>query len=446
MSHAPMTQPARTQKGLIIAAPFTGSGKTTVTLGLLRALSERGLKVAPAKIGPDYIDPQFHEAACGHPSVNLDGWAMRPALLSTLISEVSAKADITIAEGVMGLFDGGAHPGHIGRGATSDIASFTGWPVVLIVDCARIGQSVAPLIKGFQNFDPTITVAGVILNGIASQRHGNMMRTALNEADITCFGMIPRQQNVTLPSRHLGLVQAEEQQQLDAILNRLCELITTNIALDAITAIATPHTTENPSSLSRLKPLGQKIAIAQDQAFRFTYQHLLSHWQNSGAQILPFSPLADEAPSKDADTIYLPGGYPELHAGKLGQAQTFKTALRNAAENGIQIFAECGGYMVLGDGIIDADGQRHEMVGLLRLETSFHKRRLHLGYRKITAATDFAAGPQGATFRAHEFHHATIVSEEGNPLFTSRDDGTSYGLTAGSVAGSFMHLIDMDES
>ncbi|MGI9384261.1 MAG: cobyrinate a,c-diamide synthase, partial [Methyloligellaceae bacterium] len=198
-----------THDGLIVAAPSTGSGKTTVTLGLLRAFARHGVNVCPAKVGPDYIDPRFHEAACGRPSVNLDGWAMRPALVAELANDVASTSDLAVVEGVMGLFDGAQQPGTLGNGTTADIARFTGWPVILVVDCSGLAQSVAPLVEGFRRFDPGVTIAGAILNKAGGPRHWDTLRQALEPIGLPVVGVLPRDAKVELPSRHLGLVQAE---------------------------------------------------------------------------------------------------------------------------------------------------------------------------------------------------------------------------------------------
>ncbi|MGI9408346.1 MAG: cobyrinate a,c-diamide synthase [Hyphomicrobiaceae bacterium] len=433
-----------TARGLIVGAPTTGSGKTTVTLGLIRALSRTGASVAPAKIGPDYIDPQFHHAAAGRPSVNLDAWAMRPAYLYQLISALSHTGDIAIVEGVMGLFDGGQHPGRTGIGSTADIARETGWPVLLVINCAGLAQSVAPLAKGFQSHAHDVQMAGVILNNVSSERHRDMLESALKAADIPVLGAIPREETIQLPSRHLGLKQAEEHGDLDHRLDQMADLIEQNCDLEQITAAASPLATR-PRTMEwapPIKPFGQRIAVAQDMAFRFAYPHLLQGWCDQGAELSFFSPLADETAQSDADAIYLPGGYPELHGATLADAARFRTSIRDAADNGKIIYGECGGYMVLGNALTDADGTAHEMLGLLNVKTSFATPKLHLGYRHVRASNAFAAGEQNSTFYAHEFHYAATSHEDGDPLFTNLDTGEPCGLRNRNVAGSFIHLID----
>ncbi|MDE9449158.1 cobyrinate a,c-diamide synthase [Aliiroseovarius sp. Z3] len=420
------------QRGLILSAPSSGSGKTTLTLGLLRALSRRGVDVSGAKSGPDYIDPRFHAAACGRECPNLDAWAMSPARIHALAGDA---AELLLIEGAMGLFDGAPPQG---RGATADLARQLGLPVVMVVDCARLAHSVAPLVAGFAGHDPDVTVAGVILNNVGSPRHETMLRSALRDSRIAILGAVHRQAGMEHPSRHLGLVQAGEHPDLQAYLDRVADAVAETVDLDALVALSGPMP-PCPPSAPRLRAPGTRIAIASDQAFAFAYPHILADWRAEGATILPFSPLADEAPDPQADFIFLPGGYPELHAETLAAARTFKAAMRAAA---CPIYGECGGYMTLGRAITDKDGTRHEMLGFLELETNFARRKLHLGYRSLTTTH----GPFPGTWAAHEFHYATTLRANGTPLFDATDaEGTSLppmGLINEHVSGSFAHLID----
>ena len=432
-------------RGLVVAAPVTGSGKTSVTLGLLRAYSRRGHGIAPAKVGPDYIDPRFHEVAAGRTSVNLDGWAMRPHYLATLARALAETSGLAIVEGVMGLFDGAPEPERPHQGTTAEIARLTGWPILFVVDASRLAQSVAPLVRGFRDHDPNIGFAGVILNKVGGAKHQAMLSRALDDIGVAVFGCLPREESNALPSRHLGLVQAEEQEDLDGTIDRLADQMESHLDLDAIAAAAAPYRESRAIPAKPMPPFGQRIAVARDVAFRFVYPHLLDGWRANGAEILPFSPLEDEAPAGDADAIYLPGGYPELHGPQLAAARNFKTGLRHAAQSGTAIFGECGGYMVLGHGIIDADGRRHEMTGLINLETSFAERKLHIGYRDVEALGSLAGHGAGTHYKAHEFHYASTLKELGEPLFTNHTDGTKMGLRAGNVTGSFAHLIDVTE-
>jgi cobyrinic acid a,c-diamide synthase len=418
-------------RGLILAAPSSGAGKTTLTLALLRLLAREGLHVRGAKSGPDYIDPRFHEAACGAPCPNLDAWAMTPARLRSLAS----GDGLLIIEGAMGLFDG-APPD--GRGAVADLARHLDLPVVLVVDAGRMAGSIAPLVAGFAGFDPDVRVSGVMLNNVGSDRHEAMLRRALAPLGLPVLAALRRNPALAQPSRHLGLVQAAERPDLEQFLDTAADALATTLdrtALLALTAPLPPATTA-----PRLAPPAQVIAVAQDRAFGFAYPHMLADWRAAGAEIKPFSPLADD-PVPEADFIFLPGGYPELHAGQLAANTTFMQSLKNAAQT-TDIYGECGGYMVLGEALTDAHGTQHAMAGLLPLETSFASRRLHLGYRTLTATQ----GPFPGTWAGHEFHYATTLRADGPALFAAKDaEGTALppmGLHLGRVSGSFAHLID----
>ena len=438
--------------GLIVAAPTSGSGKTLVTLGLLRRLRDMGVDVISAKVGPDYIDPAFHAEATGRPCRNLDPWAMREKTLADLCGNLAAGADDIICEGVMGLFDGASLAGDRTDGSTAALAEITGWPVVLVIDASHQAQSAAVLAKGFAEHRKNVDVAGVIFNRVGSDRHAAILREALAKIapDLVTLGMLPRNETLKLPGRHLGLVQAREHPELEKFLNQAAEFIDCHVDIPSLRRLMRPWPVRPKSRAPELiPPLGQRIAIARDDAFAFIYPAVIEAWREKGADIKFFSPLTNQAPDADADAIYLPGGYPELHAGRLAANWTFLEGLQQAADNNAAIFGECGGYMVLGSGLTDADGRRHPMAGLLPLETSFATRRLHLGYRRVTLAKAGALGGARTRFRGHEFHYATIIEEgPGLPLFRAADaegrDLGDVGLADRRVMGSFMHLIDMD--
>jgi cobyrinic acid a,c-diamide synthase len=432
-------------RGLILAAPASGSGKTTLTLALLRHLKRRGQRIASAKVGPDYIDAAFHAAASGTPCLNLDCWAMRRETIAALVGALERTADIVLCEGAMGLFDGA---GSAGRGSTGDLAALTGWPVVLVVDVAGQAGSAAALLRGFMSHRADVPVAGVVFNRVGGPRHAAMLENSVHTAlpDLRILGHVPRHAELALPERHLGLVQAAEHPDLPGFLDRAGELVSGAIDLDALLALARPSRIAALPAARPLAPLGQRVAVARDVAFAFAYPAMLEGWRQAGAELSLFSPLADEAPDADADAVFLPGGYPELHAGALAARNIFLRGLRRVAA-GAAIYGECGGYMVLGQGLVDAAGQRHAMAGLLPLETSFAERRRALGYRQAELAATGPLGAAGTGFRGHEFHYATIVSEgAGAPLFTVADaDGGALGAAGriqGGVMGSFLHLVD----
>jgi len=427
--------------GLLISAPASGTGKTTVTLGLARALARQGVAVQPFKSGPDYIDPAFHARAAGRVSVNLDSWAMDGAMLAGLIGR-AAGADLALAEGSMGLFDGVARKGETGTGASADIAALTGWPVVLVLDVSGQAQSAAAVARGFATMRPDVRLAGVVLNRVASPRHEALVRDGMAAAGIAVFGALPRRDAVALPERHLGLVQAEETEALETTLEAMADFIAAHLDIPALRAAAAASAA--PAALRGVTPPGQRIALARDAAFSFVYPHLLDGWRRAGAEILPFSPLADETPDPSADVVWMPGGYPELHAGRLAAASRFRAALRAFAETR-PVHGECGGYMAMGAGLIDKQGQRHEMAGLLGLVTSYEKRRMHLGYRLATLDAPIPGHGPGARLRGHEFHYSTILAQPDLPLARVADAGgepvAETGSRRGHATGTYFHLI-----
>ncbi|MFT7189757.1 MAG: cobyrinic acid a,c-diamide synthase, partial [Dinoroseobacter sp.] len=291
--------------GLMISAPSSGTGKTTVMLGLLRALREDGHVVQPFKSGPDYIDPAFHLAAAGRASFNFDSWAMDEGLLGAVAAQAQG-ADIVVAEGSMGLYDGVATRGQAGFGTSAETAQRMGWPVVLVVDVSGQAQSAAATALGFAKYAPDLPFAGVILNRVASPRHERLTRVGMDRAGITVLGSLPRRGDLKLPERHLGLIQAVEHPDLEAAINGYANFLRENVDLDAIKAAA--RSGKAPAKGTFMRPPAQRIALARDAAFSFTYPHVLSGWREAGAEILPFSPLANEAPDPSADLIWLPGG------------------------------------------------------------------------------------------------------------------------------------------
>jgi cobyrinic acid a,c-diamide synthase len=437
----------RLAPALIVAAPRSGAGKTTVTLALLAALRRRGLAVQAAKAGPDYIDPAFHAAATGRDSVNLDSWAMGPALLDGLMTNAGTDRDILVIEGVMGLFDGiGGEPER--TGATADLAARFGVPVILVLDVSGQSQSAAALLRGFATHRSDFRIAGVVLNRVGSARHERLVTNAIADLRIPILGVLPRDNAIALPERHLGLVQAGEHADLEARLDALADLAARHLDLDGIVALAGRPAVSADATVSALPPPGMRIALAHDAAFTFLYPHVVQGWRRLGAEIVPFSPLADQGPDDSCDACWLPGGYPELHAGALAAAANFKTRLGAFAETR-PVHGECGGYMVLGEGLVDAHGVRHAMTGLLGHATSFADRKLHLGYRRARLLSACALGPEDGAVRGHEFHYASVI-ETGNdaPLAEIADgEGEPLGMSGGRrghVTGTFFHAIATD--
>ena len=426
--------------GLIIAAPHSDAGKTTLTLALLRALRDT-LRPGAFKCGPDYIDPRFHEAASGATCYNLDTWAMSDDSLGEIASH-HADRRVSLVEGVMGLFDGAAD----GRGSTAELARRTGWPVVLVVDSKGLSDSVAPLVAGFRDFDPAVSIAGVLLNRVGSDSHEARLRQALAPLGVPVLGSLKRSDALQLPRRHLGLLQADEIHTLDHYLDAAAHAVQQTVDLERLIACARPCALRPDHTHSPWVPdLGPRVAVANDIAFAFCYPHWRARWARSGVTVLPFSPLNDEPPNTDATGVFLPGGYPELHADTLASATRFKSALADQAARGTPVYGECGGFMVLGESLVDADGTAHSMCELLPIRTSFAEPRLHLGYRQLSGAlpTPLAAD----TLAAHEFHYSHLTGNAGAPTDVAIHDALGRAASStfhsrGSVMGSYVHLID----
>jgi cobyrinic acid a,c-diamide synthase len=433
-------------RGLIISAPASGVGKTTLTLALARAYRDRGLTVQCFKSGPDYIDPAFHAAATGRASVNIDSWAMTRENIEALVAR-GADADLVLTEGSMGLFDGVAASGASGTGATADIAAMMDWPVLLVIDPSGQAQTAAAVAVGLRDFRAGVRLAGVVLNRVASPRHEDLVRRALTDADIAVFGALPRYAAIELPKRHLGLVQAEERKSIDHLINEAARFILQHVDLDEVLQSGGNWSAKPPSGSTNLTPPGQRIALARDAAFSFIYPHMLEAWRTAGAEISTFSPLVDEGPETSADICWLPGGYPELHAGRLSANKRFQRQLSSFAETR-PVHGECGGYMVLGTALTDADGVSHPMTGLLGLQTSFAQRRMHLGYRLAELASPIPGYQTGSRLRGHEFHYSTILTQPDPPLALVRDATSAAiaetGSRRGLVTGTFFHLIAED--
>jgi cobyrinic acid a,c-diamide synthase len=317
-----------------------------------------------------------------------------------------------------------------------------------VLDIAGQAQSAAASMLGFASFDPRVRIAGIVLNRVGSDRHRASVERAIATLDIPVLGAIPRDKAIHLPERHLGLVQALEHNDLKLRLHRLAELAERHCDLARIQGLAAPlRVGERP--ISALPPPGQRIALAADAAFAFVYPHVLSGWRLAGAEIVPFSPLADEPPPEDCDSCWLPGGYPELHAGTLANAGRFKTGLEHFAASR-PVHGECGGYMVLGQGLVDAEGARHAMTGLLTHATSFAERRLHLGYRAATLLQDCPLGGAGARLRGHEFHYASLIEAGSDEPLAELFDAEGVGLgpsggRRGHVTGTFFHAVAREE-
>lgn len=363
-------------KTFVVAGTHSGVGKTTIAAGLMAALARRGRVVQGFKVGPDYIDPSYHERATGRPSRNLDLWMCSPAVVRRIYAR--AAADVNVVEGMMGLFDGAAD----GRGTTAAVAKLIGAPVILVVDAHGLAQSAGAMVHGYATYDPALAVAGVIFNRVAGEGHYRYLRSSV---PLPSFGWVERDESIALPERHLGLVPASERPPDTA---RLGEMIGRHVELDRLLERARVPAPPRGITKSRRKSV-VTIGVARDEAFSFTYQDNLDLLEAAGARLVPFSPLRGELP--DADALYLGGGFPELHRFRRHRK------LREAVGAGMPVYAECGGLMYLvGQGVLPG---RIEMTDRLQ----------HFGYTEARAARDTVVVRRGRRLRGHEFHHSTWI-------------------------------------
>uniref|UniRef100_A0A831UC99 Cobyrinate a,c-diamide synthase n=1 Tax=Geobacter metallireducens TaxID=28232 RepID=A0A831UC99_GEOME len=448
-------------KSIIIAAPHSGSGKTTITLGIMECLKRRGLAVAPFKVGPDFIDPGYHRLICGRPSVNLDGWMCGGDFVQETFFRHAAGADIAVVEGVMGLFDGIG--GVSEEGSTAQAAKLLGAPVILVVDAKGQARSVAALVKGFAEFDPEVRVVGVIFNNVASDTHGRILRDAVESRlpEVRVLGCIPRDEGLSIPSRHLGLFTVEENPLPAEFLDHLVEVIREHLDLGMLWTVATlqgaPDVTIRDEGLSR--PGSVRIGVARDAAFCFVYEDNLRLLRQAGAELAEFSPLADSGLPEGIAGLYLPGGYPEVFADVLAANGAMKEAVRRAVESGMPVYAECGGFIYLSRGVESphlhhlSPGERgaeggvrgHEFVGIFPVATRMLPRRRALGYRETELAADAVIGPVGAVARGHEFHYSEMeeMPPEVERLYRVRRAGVDLGMEGyryKNCLASYIHL------
>lgn len=413
----------------LVAAASSGSGKTTFTLGLLRALNRRGLKVQGFKCGPDYIDPKFHRLACGRESVNLDLFMMSPEHVQAVYARHSAGSDATVLEGVMGLYDGYVRD----QGSSAEVAATLSLPTILLIDARSSAFSVGAILYGMKHFRPTSEVVGVVFNRVASESHYRFLREAAEEAGVAPLGYLPKTQLLEVPSRHLGL-SLEELSTLDTLPETVADLIEQHVQLDRLLELI-----QRPRPVLREEaPLssvvGMKVAVARDQAFNFIYAENLRRLSQLG-ELVYFSPLANEAVPA-SDLVYLPGGYPEFYLDQLATADQTRLTLQDHVQRGGKVLAECGGMMYLCRELRDERGQAYPMAGILELEATMEQMRLRLGYRKLQLG--------GQEWRGHEFHYSRIAMGEEptkGQQRSARDEEVPTLLYAkGNVRAGYTHL------
>jgi cobyrinic acid a,c-diamide synthase len=425
----------------MVGGTQSGVGKTTVTVALLGALARRGLKVAPFNAGPDYIDPTYHEAAAGIPSRNLDTWMLPQDEVVRSFRRAAGRADVAIVEGVMGLFDG--RSGEDEAGSSAHLAKLLGIPVILVVDAGAVERSAGAMVLGYRTFDPEVTIAGAILNNLASEGHYHATRSGIvRQAGVPVLGGVYGDASLAAPSRHLGLVPAPELQSTGFVA-RAAEMAEKSIDIDGILAraadVGSARNDEKRTAPARVRV---PIAIARDRAFSFYYEDSLDLLAEAGADLLPFSPLEDVALPTGAHGVYIGGGFPEVFAEQLAANRPMAAALRDAEARGIPIYAECGGHMYLGESLTAQDGATHAMAGLTPVRSTFAGTRLTLGYRVAHALSDGAMFARGATIRGHEFHlsqSAPTGEESACWDFTDPVLGAT-GYRRGNTWSSYLHV------
>ncbi len=429
--------------GVVVGGVASGVGKTTVTAGLAAALRHRGLRVQPYKAGPDYLDPTHLSAFAGRACRNLDTWMLPAAHVRELFTRALGDADVAVVEGVMGLHDG--RSGTDGAGSTASLARLLRLPVVLVVDASAMARSAAAIVLGYQQLDPALRFAGVILNRVAGAGHAAMCTSAIEEVTgLPVFGWLPRDGEIALPERHLGLTPALDAPPAPELEARLVTLIETHVDIDALRA---RMANIDPDTSRRLFPRESvprraRVAFARDEAFHFYYQDSLDLLAAWGAELLPFSPLTDSALPAGVDAVLLGGGFPELAAEQLASNAPMLEAIRGAAARGTPIYGECGGLMYLGSRLTSFDGAQHTMLGLVPASSVMTTDRLTLGYREVRSlGTPFLAA--GESVRGHEFHWSTLetpASEAGAAYRVLDGEPRPEGFRVGSVTATYVHL------
>jgi cobyrinic acid a,c-diamide synthase len=452
-------------KSLLVAGARSGCGKTSLTLGLLAALSRRGLRVAPFKTGPDFIDPGLHELACARESHNLDSWMLSGSANRDIFARNATGADVAVIEGAMGLFDGAG--GASEEGSAAHMAKLLGAPVVLTLDASGMGRSAAAMAQGYVRFDPALSVAGVVLNRVGSDRHAAILRQALDAAGIAVLGCLRRDAGITIPSRHLGLHAAHDMSGRPGFMDALADWVEAGMDLDGlldalpVLGFAPFQAAPAPGGRGRFGAPGERdgkgaagescalaglrLGVARDRAFSFCYHENLRLLESAGAELVFFSPLDGDRLPEGLSGLYLPGGYPELHAAELSANAAMLKDIRDFCLSGRPALAECGGFMALMDSIRDVTGAIHPMAGVFGCQARMGERFAALGYREVRLIADTPLGPAGTAARGHEFHYSSLMGDTGAPAvyaLSGREGAIAAleGFLAGKTLGSYVHL------
>ena len=432
-------------QAIVIAGVRSGVGKTTIATGIMGALRRRGYQVQPFKAGPDYIDPSYHELASGAPSRNLDTWLIPKPTVLELFQRAAGQRQISVVEGVMGVFDG--HSSLTEEGSTAELAKLLDAPVVLVADAGKVARSVAAEVLGYQKFDPALRIAGVILNGVGGPGHLEFCQPQIEETTgLPVLGYLPRREQLVQPERHLGLIPTVEGTVARQWYDFLIAQVEETIDLDRIVQLAGSCNTPSAQPQAypeESQPKKARIAIARDKAFSFYYQDSLDLLEAWGAELAPFSPLDDSRLPEGVGGLYLGGGFPEMFAEQLSQNQPMHTAVLKAVSQGVPVYAECGGLMYLGRSLSDLDGSQFPMVGAIPAVSAMSDRRLTLGYREVESRTDSPLMPSGYRVRGHEFHWSTLEElpkPEGSVYRVVNQDNRPDGFQVGSVWASYVHI------
>lgn len=433
---------------IVIAGTNSGAGKTTVTLGVMAALRRRNLDVQGFKVGPDYIDPSYHTAVTERPSRNLDTWMMATDVTRELFHRGSEGADISVIEGVMGMYDG--KDPLTSTGSTAEVSQLLSAPIILVVNVASMARSAAAVVLGFQHLDPKVHIAGVIANRVGSKGHYDLVKVAIEQVcEVPVVGYLTEQEALRIPERHLGLIPALERGEMDELFGALADAIEATVDVEQILQIA--RGAELWTSPEPILFTGQKhdpvvtIAIARDRAFNFYYPENLELLEWCGARLVVFRPLEGGEVPDEADGVYIGGGFPEEFAATLSRNTAVGVSLRRVVQDGMPVFAECGGFMYLTEAITDRHGDTHRMAGIVPAEITMQSRVAALGYREVTAEHDTLLLPAGERARGHEFHYSTIaVQQPENWPYAYETVGLRgaklEGYTQGNVLAGYTHL------
>lgn len=429
---------------LVIAGTGSGVGKTTLTIGIMSALKQKGLTVQGFKCGPDYIDPSYHTAVSGRKSRNLDSWMLTKQTLKEVLHKGSHGADISIIEGVMGFYDGKDPTSD--EGSTAHISVMTESPVLLVVPCNAMARSAAAIVKGFQLFNEDVNIVGVIANQVGSEGHYQLVKKAVEqECNIPVVGYLTKEVELTIPERHLGLIPSIERGELNPFFDRMGKLVSETIDLDQLydISLTTPTMDQQSELFKRKRETVVKLAVARDEAFNFYYEENLELLESFGAELCFFSPLAGEKLPKDVHGLYIGGGFPEEYAEKLSKLTDVKTSIKQAIEAGIPTFAECGGFMYLCESMITSDKREHSMVGVLPGVISMTDRLAAIGYREVSGLNDNFLFNADEKVRGHEFHYSTYASSVSmNAAFETqgRERTTTEGIVTKNLVAGYTHL------